>query len=978
LWYGADSFENTGNITATSTVGNAEGDSSWAYAEAYGVYADDYIGSFSNSGSITATATAGSAVGSGSGVYASTLGVYLWYGADSFENTGNITATSTVGNAEGDSSWAYAEAYGVYADGAVYSFTNSGKIMVNASVGSANGEYSSVWAYGISGVEIWGDVNNFVNTGNIGVYVKVGGAAGYGSIVTTYDPWWNAGVYGVYIGNNVNVINFTNSGKIVASVEGGNATGENSTIWAGHVLGVDIGSDGNYGQVVDSFVNNGTIETIAKAGDSKGTGSEIDVFTGNPIWIDYSIVNNFLNTGNILAYGSAGSALGDNSGIYMYDFGIGFLGPMGNFINRGNILTQVSAGNAVGKNSEIWSGYFYGIYFGDEVANFKNSGIIGASANAGNAVGNDSSVNIEDVSGVVFDGDVQNFVNEGLIYAQAQIGDAIGANATTNIDGVAGVYFDGNVDSAINNGSISIYVKGGTGAEIKNIAGLVVDQATKANITNNGSIYIKIDAPDTKSISDVAGIYVFDSSGVTISNPGAIYLWNNAKNADIRTLWVSNSQVTLQDKFAIVFGQPGIEKRPIYVDSTSILNLNNTDLIARVGSILKFRNPYYVIENDGTVDGNFKNLLKGYQNQDIVVSWYGANRGEDSAVIFNYQPRKSISALGIYNSINVGGNLMDQIVTSRELEGVIFAKGKVFLAQAKTSETTTDVGPSLGILSSGLGGNAIFFHPFYINVDANDLGYDSSTGGFVFGYERKFTDNLRGGLFAGYARSNVDYKIIGSDDEHQNIYTVGSYFDRLPSHNSPFYLGLSAMGYFTDHNYSGQTGGNYEFSEKASYWSRGVEGRITAGYSIFGKDWEIMPNLGVGLTYWNLSSFRTKALDPNWSRHYDSEDNTYAKLMAGVTGVKRWVRGDKKIYLAGLLRLEEAIGNNDISINQELPALNSGKIRVKQDISNFSFVGKAELGVKIKDRYNLSLSPGMVINSDYKLYTGQLLLNILF
>jgi hypothetical protein len=301
----------------------------------------------------------------------------------------------------------------------------------------------------------------------------------------------------------------------------------------------------------------------------------------------------------------------------------------------------------------------------------------------------------------------------------------------------------------------------------------------------------------------------------------------------------------------------------------------------------------------------------------------------------------------------------------------------VYLAQAKAG--VSEVGPSLGGGITGKENNGVFFYPFYLKVDGDDLKYDGDAKGAVLGYERNLENGLRLGVFGGYARGYVDYEVKGADDEDQNIYAGGLYIDQLCRKECPWYLGLTVLGYYAEHeDYDGQTGLNYEIHEKADYDSYGMEGRFTVGYRIMGKDWELMPSIGAGLTYWHLESFSTDAADPVWDRHYSSKGEVYGKVMAGISGVKRWGDKDRRYYLGGLVRVEEALGDNDLKIGQAIPAIGTGKVKVEEEVGDFSVTGRLELGVKIRDRYTLSLSPGMTYNSDYKAYGGQALFGIAF
>jgi hypothetical protein len=987
---GADTFNNSGLISVQAKVGDSEGYWTWAEInDIYGVYFGEEVYTFTNSGTINVTAQAGNANGfddSEAYVY-NVYGVYIDGAVETFNNNGTISVTAQAGNATGTDTYAYAEeVYGVYIDGAVDSFINKGDIKVNVQAGSAIGNNSQVEADYISGVEIWSPVNNFLNTGNILVSVNVGNASGIESLVTTYNPSWNAGVYGVYIGNNVDVINFTNSGNIGVAVKAGSAIGDNSTVISGWAVGVDIGGD-DPSKIVNSFVNNGTISVLVSAGDAKGTNSTVWAFAGDPFWVDYSTVYNFQNTGTIISTGRAGSALGNGSKVYMTDFGNGFLGEVGNFTNEGKIITKISAGNAVGTESAVLlslaeSVSAYGVYFEHIVDKFLNKGLIYIEASAGNALGANSTVYVGSVYGVSFEGGVNSFTNEGNIYVGASAGSASGDNSTVGIGGILGVFADDvSSGSLVNKGLIQTSVKGGSGSEIGYIAGLVLEEASDTTISNEGTIYVSLNAPNAESVHDIAGIVISDSSNVNLSNPGTIWLSVfGPKPENVRTLWIEGSMVTLDGSFSIVFGSPGIDPstnstenlslRPIYVDLSSTLNLNSSDLIARIDSRnLKFNTKYYLIENKGTVDGEWGSLVKGYANSEVTVAWAGENNGENSAVIFGYVPGSGSmsSAMGYAGSYIISKSLANLILSNpSSFYPLVFGERgykPVMLASASANiPVSTPLSYNRGF----------FFIPIYTRVDADDLGFDANAYGFALGLEGKIGKNLTATLYGGYSNVDLDFNVKGPKEEDQDLYMAGLALNYIPK---PYFVRFWVAPHWADHDYKGLTGANYELKEKADYDSWGVDTELTGGYIFEKGNVFIAPEIGFGYTYYRADDFHTKVSGASqWNRYYDTDEVSFLK---GILGV--YVAGKdraNKVMFYGSLKLEQAFGENDVSVISYLQGL--PRYKLEQDISDTTITGQAGLNFKLGKQWMLDIVGRGDFNADYSAYSAQAILRYSF
>ncbi|MEM0061251.1 MAG: autotransporter outer membrane beta-barrel domain-containing protein [Fervidicoccaceae archaeon] len=947
----ANNFTNNGTIFVDAQAGDSEGYWTWVVGidDIYGIYINGYVGSFTNTGNVTVIAKVGDSNGFHDGeVYIYDIyGVYVNEEVNSFTNEGNIVLDTKVDNANGKTTYAYiTDISGVYIDGASDSFTNKGNIVVSATLGNATGEDSSVYSYSISGVEIWSKVGNFTNEGNIRVQVSAGDASGVNSSVSNYYVLYNAGTYGVYIGNNVDVINFENKGNITATVQTGSAKGDGSSILTGWVVGVDIGSDDNYGQYVDNFVNKGNIIVSAKAKDAEGTDSTINVLGVSPVWIDYSTVNNFENKGLLYGLIEAGSAIGNNSSIFLgYASTNGFLGDVYNFSNFGTIFSGAKAGSAVGENSTIEIRDIAGVYFGGYVDSFNNTGLISVSVDAGSATGNNSTVSINYVSPLIFDEGIGTVTNSG--------------NLITN-------------------------VKAGANAEISDVAGLVIS-GSGGTIVNSGNIYVNIDSPDAKTVDRVAGIFVIDSNDIYLSNLGAIYLSTNKPNSNIRTLWLENSNATLRDKFAITFGMPGIdpEMRPIYVGSGSELTLNAT-LIARGDSRnLKLGIPYYLIENNGTVEGEWLGLERGYANPAISVSWYDPTQlGENSSVIFNYIPTATSEAEESSIAPIMGALGTDYIIIPDLINMISFTSPSsptgIFTRFMKEGVMYASVGASdagtSGLSSLNMERGWIWFTPYYIRVNADDLGFDVDSYGFTMGIGGRISERLAGDIFVSYFNNDVDFSVMGADKDDIDYFAGGF---NLVYKVTPWYVRMTGLGYTAEHDYKGYTGLNFDLKEKADYRSYGGVLEVLGGV-IKGNKVKVIPEIGLRYGYYKTKDFWTEvSANPGLNRKYEPDELNVFHLIGGLMILGEYKKGDEnEIRVFGRIRLEQAISDNDISTITYAP--NQPKYQLERGIADTNCVVQGGMNWNYKKRWNFELSGIADLNADYSAYGGRFLIRYNF
>jgi len=959
-------FDNSGAISATATAGNAEGAYSVAEAyDVYGVYLNYGANTFSNSGTITATATVGDAAVEKSFVYVNEVyGVYL-NGATEFDNSGKIIATATAGNAEGVSSKISTGLrcfYGVYFDDYVGSFTNSGTIQSILTVGNANGEYSSVYAYDVYGVYLNG-ATEFDNSGTISATATVGDAAGDSSGVSA------GGVYGVYSGNEL--VNFDNSGKIIAtatagnaegdpSATAGNAEGDPSYVYAGNVYGVDF--EGN----VNNFTNSGTISAAATVGDAAGEKSSVYVNEVYGVYLGNELVN-FTNSGKIIAVATAGDAEGVGSGVYTgwSIYGVDAEDVVGSFTNSGTIQSVFTVGSAIGDGSSTNAHDVYGVYFENDVGRFDNSGKIIATATVGNAAGDSSKACAYNVYGVVFDDGVGNFTNSGTLGAGVQTGD----NATIN--SIAAVVVAGADDARItNSGTVATQIAVGNNATVENTAALGIYNST-AKITNTGNIDFSIQSTSGTSSAPVYAAAVgIENSTVTISNPGAIRPSTNIDGADIRTLAALSSNVTFADRFSVVFGSPGITTRPIYIDENSTLNLNNTTLIARAGRDLQFNTPYGVIENDGgVVNGAFaQSLKKGFINPDVTAAWVDSSvRDADAGVIFKYRPQGDVTG----KAVNIAGVLLsrtiDRIYSAYHNPSMFVPllaegdKAPVMYAAAKPASASDVTYGSQRDASR----NGLFLLPYYTNVSDGGVGADADSYGFLLGYNRMITDGLSIGIFGGYSSSNIDFTDrYSGNDEDQDAFTMGLHllYDR------PMWFVDAMVSYNQiNHEYSGRTGANLDIMEYSDYDSTAVVSQAIAGLKFrLGGKVGIYPNLGVRWTAWSTDDHITRTY-ASWMKHYDSVDENWVVGIVGINADAAWKPGaNSTLRLYGGVKLEEALGNDDLEIAQSLQGI---RAYMNDGISDTSVVGT--LGIQyLWKNFSVSLDVEGEHNADFDAYSA--------
>ncbi|OAG26673.1 autotransporter family protein [Thermodesulfatator autotrophicus] len=619
---------------------------------------------------------------------------------------------------------------------------------------------------------------------------------------------------------------------------------------------------------------------------------------------------------------------------------------------------------------------------------FQNNrtGKIYASGIVGNATAPFLTVGVNNIYGVDLQVSVDIFENTGTISASVIAGDASGDNAEVSIGFVGGVGFGANIFSFSNKGSISALVSAGKGAEISEIYGVGFSNLLNSYISNEGTITASVTGGGS-TVEDVVGIYIVDSANVTLYNPGmvwvGIFVSEGTKVRNVRTLRLENSTVTLADTFSIVFGTPGIPPssdnatnvslRPISVDSKSVLNLNNTKLLVLVDlKNLQFNTPYYIIDNQGTVKGEFGQLLRGWKNPELTVNWAGEDKGVNSAVKFAYVPGKNSRALAL-------AQVAPSIISTSFVRTITafspLGAAPYFLAQNDNRKILLASATPVPVKMNSAYQTNLFVMPLYTRVEADDLGFDADAYGFTLGLGGQLTDNLVANMYSGIGRLDLDFSVLGPDKEDQDLYFGGisiTYFSQT------WFVKFLFNLYRTDHDYEGFTGANYELKEKAEYDSWGVDSELSMGYSFIEREkFILVPEIGFGYTIYQADDFHTEVSANNaWNRYYKNDRIDYFKAFFGINGLLKFSQEKNKGFLYCSLRLEQAFGDNEVIVKSFLQGL--PQYHLKKDIADTTFVGQVGVSLSLGKSWIIDINGRGDFNSDYEAYTGKLVLRYTF
>jgi len=903
-----NNFELNGNIFLDGSVENG-------VAYLLGINSSN-INSLSNYGTISVSANA---MGSSGKIY--NRGVSSDSNIGSLVNFGLISVTGQS-HGSGDA----AVDMGIYSKevGTIYNF---GDISSSSEAFSTNG-----YAFA-RGVLIDGDIHAFYNYGTISSLAT--------SLADGISVDATAVARGVLAERNLDL--FFNSGILSSFAS---TTGSDTIAYA-----IGVGSGGTSWGSIGNFSNTGIISYSATASGANSKAGAFGVFAGGNI-------DNFSNSGIISASAEA-SGLNSQANA----LGVGAKDDIDNFINSG-IITAQSEGKVMSISAGVSA---------TNLTAFNNTGIIFTSVE-----GIDSE-SIAFASGVSVDLTLTEFLNSGDILAQGEGNNLLifGVGAMPDSLGI--------FSTLVNEGSIISYAKiSNNNPETAISSGIYAAGNNSADDPsiwiNRGTIEAEIDTPENVNLSNVGlyGIYV-KSGYLSLSNYGKILFEKN--NSDITPITLaiaSGANVKLIDKLAITFGQSSVDRsqRPIFVQSGATLDLNDSKIGVYIidSKNIQLNAPYYLINNYGTVSGEWSEDIEfqeNYSNPNFQIRWYGDNRDANSALIFSYSPAKdSITA-------PVGQMLIAPLVFSSFINQIIYFSPTGNLAFIDdysqrqpimfASSALSDVSPIMSYTDKEE--NNFWVAPVYIDVKAEDLGFDADAYGFALGFGKRFSEHIYAALFAEYIDSNIDFKVREAAEGKQDILGAGL---NLMYFSPPWYVRISNAGYRVNHQYTGYTGFNYELNERAAYKSKGYQLETAFG-CFYGKRVKLIPEVGISYNYYQTDKFQTEVpLSPTFERIYECNSLNVFKLIAALETIAD-ISG---VSYYGVFRIEQAINNNDPSFDSYI--IDQSKYSLKEKISNTTFVFQTGIRIALKKNFNLEIGSEEQINNNYKEYIGKMLLGYKF
>lgn len=970
----ANGITNSGSINATTTDPSS--------AQAFGILADETGGSILNSGDISATAAANTSLAAG---------IYATNTDGDINNSGSISAQATS---------MMSGAYGIFSEYGLGDIVNSDAI-------SAYAESDvSTSAWGIYAYDLGGEI---LNSGSVTATTF---SAGFASAFALYATETGA---------------ISNEGSLTASATGtgtdsgadafgieadytygdidtsGTITVTTAATGTGYADSEGIDADDTYGTVS----NSGTITAYAEAesGEAEATGIDTDQSEG------------IVNSGSISATGYSASSNAKAWGIDAAD-------TDGDISNTGSISATATSDGALYHRADAW-----GIFSNEASGSITNEGSVTVETEGYYALGwgifsqytdgsivNSGSIDVNSLgedNGQAFGiaayytgGDI---INDGDITARSTLGDAYTLECIT-ADFTAG--------SIINSGTLNAI---GTTYDDSETTGILA-RIVGGDIVNSGSISVL--ATSEIGYSTAIGIYAYDLGGVLensgsveviasgpdpraygieasggsgtiinsgsvsvdadqgagfritsgswdIFNPGQVFASGGTRTLEARGTGVAS----LMGSFRVIFdGDPESMDylAPLLAEYGGTLSLAEATLLAQAGDDIVWNTPYPVIENDAsTVSGDFAGLASA--NPNIAVSWEDAgSTGEDSAVVFRYDPQASVSAqaLRLANFGAMQGSNLIQQRTFSELLARHVRKQEILLADS--GQTASDSG-FLVARAGGEAGSAVFIRPYLKTLNRpsdGELGYDGSLMGIIAGYEWLRGPELTLGLHAGLGLGSVDFKGDGYDgnDENQYIYSLGIHGAYNPG---AWHFDGSATLYAARHEYDGLTGGGLTIEEEDDYTSYGAEVEAVGGHVFTSGDWAFMPYAGLGYSWINAPSHTSDAEDSAWDTHYGSVDEHILRSILGAQVSGNWAIGETRVVPTVGLRWEYALTDSEISISQSLPGV--GTVDVTDDVSRSSVIGDASLTF-IKGAASMELGAMSQYNSDYASYGGWLTL----
>ncbi len=817
-----------------------------------------------------------------------------------------------------------------------------------------------------------------------------------GSIFVGIDsPTNDVFAYGLY--SEANSCSLENSGNIFLEMEGSMTNGEMELY--------GLYSDSN----TNTLTNSGNI-FVHGSNEDNGNGAA-DVYPFG-LYVEGGDTATLSNSGNVYIFGESA----DGDGTVMYSYGLLSYADENTLTNTGNILVESELEDTTANTDdpEIFS---VGASAGDDRwanpvvrATINNSGIIGAyttvtqctgvskAGAAGIWVGTSDSFSINNTGKIFTKATIENSTvkdldmtgmggtsagtasveNAGDILVEAEFENA----STTKSTLIGGISLAGKNMNVNNSGNIILKTTFNTSnVSLANyiVSGIYVDGGS-ANVRNSGLVSL-----ETSFSWFSAAITFIDVPNGTLSNTGTIYVEDNIALLNLfgtRGLALFNSNVTLEDGFSYTFHNlPSITTKPIFVDSKSSLNLNDTTLIARASADTYFGIPYPVIENSGTVTGEFGSLENGCANPDITVDWATSDHGEGAAIVFGYMPQRSSGISSIHGAYTSMRNIMNRTfdyVFKKALQPLKVAKVQKPVLLADARETPTSLGYS-GTMNTWLP-NGVFMLPYYTNIDADDLGYDADLWGMELGFEKDITDNLKTGIFAGIGRTALDYDGFDDNYDNQDDYYGGLFGFYLKGN---WYGAALVSFYRAVHHYNGETGPNLTIDENDRYSSWAIDSRILGGYIFRMGNFNLVPIFGLEYTPWHTESHTTDTAGNNgWQTHYTEDNEDFLKFLGGIDVNGAWeTTSNTTISLSIGARLEQELNNNDISViqtvyparpsalGQTLPLNLRYAAKVEKNVNDTTFLGHGGISVAF-DSFEFNATITGEYNDDYTAVGG--------
>lgn len=821
-------------------------------------------------------------------LFAGTFGMQL-QGAVDVVNSGGMTVSSMA-----DAGTAYAT--GIANSWGVNSLVNELGASIDVLAHSASGQATAVGLTSTSGIE------NMINRGTLTVSSTVeggpSGAFAHGfSVQDLAGDMQNSGtidvsvenlgsgsvdVYGIdYLGGN-DLAGVDNSGRILVSGASSGSTGDFAR--GIHLRNIST-SIGNV--LVD---NSGIIDVELDAGDvsSQAFGILFSGVTTTSGLVDNSGAISVSATGvDIHAYGVKGE-WGTAPGYY-------YVVPTGEVVSTGDITVVATA-----RGGHAFAGGIKGVA-GDK----SNNGTISVTATnilageTAEAVGIDSASSAGNVTNTgnilvtarsntgsnaeganVFDG----LTNTGTIKAMAL---TLSNPLTARAVGVSASNANGPISSS---GTI---VAGSTGEA----SGF--DLTGSGSVTNTGSVRVAGD-------DGMYGIFLREGTW-DVANSGTVQGYDAASILDdstwiatnaFRTLRVGEdvsdrATATLTSAFQVILnGDPtgATFLAPIFVAEGSTLNLNSQDLIATPGANVTLNRGYRIIENEGTITGEFGGLVAG--NPAISTTWTGADNGDNAEVTFGYEPEAPAAPEVASTMAYTATDQLRQFAMSNALRGT----------QIAPEGPTTIVRPWAGNLNRS---------------HKDGVGFNAGMAGVLAGIEVPVTDDLVAGGHVVAGGAKVDYTGTGysSNSEGQTIFGVGAHGRYTPG---DWYLDGMLITYMVNHDYEGRTGLNLELGEDDEYESYGIEGSLIGGYKFHHDNITAMPFAGLGYSWLNTPGHETETATGTWQTKYGTLDEQNVRAVVGARVSAEYVALDGTITPSLGLRYEQSLTDNDIRIRQSL------------------------------------------------------------